>query len=426
MTEPIQLPLHKKIVQAWRTLPRKVKKIYKISMVVLVLAGYLVYSNIAKDSESSLQSKVSLPSAQDSNETGRAGESEMDYALKAGLKKSEEDLQLRAAKNNETYLPNTDNLDIDLTQEFVATNVIYPEEPEIEKEGKIDHKEPPRSRLDDTEFSTGRTASRNVQVDTSQRDRTFEDKVNAKLAIYQALQQSAMLVDTGGAMSVRIYPEPVANVTNVAGNGISNNQVENKIQNVSQNTLTAGDVVIVQLDNYLNSDDNGKFVRLTMLSPIEGPVIMGEYVRQGEFLNVSTSTISYNGVTKNFKGLLVKADGSMSSGISTDTNNHTLYRWGALVLSGALSGIGEVYLSGSDKVIRENGDIIQTNERGAKDIAIGIGKGIGDRTASIAEKEFDIPPTVIADPKEQAIYGVMLVQDAALDGFPLIDRNDVY
>lgn len=424
MSEPI--PFYKKFKQAWNTLPRKVKKIYKISFFVLLLVGYQVYSNIAKDTESSLQSKVSLPSAQESTDAGRVGADDMDYAMKAGLKKSEEELQQNAAKNNETYLPNTDNLDIELNNDVVATNVNSQDENKQEPKKIERNEEQTRSRLDDTEFSTGRNYRNEVKADTSQRDRTFEDKVNAKLAIYQALQQSAMVVDAGGEISVRTYPEPVSNEKGVADNLSGKGQVENNNPTVTQNTLTAGDVVIVQLDNYLNSDDNGKFVRLTMLSPIEGPIIMGEYVRQGEYLNVSTSTISYNGVTKNFKGLLVKADGTMSSGISTDTNNHTLYRWGALIFSGALTGIGEVYLAGSDKVIRENGDIIQTNERGAKDIAIGIGKGIGDRTASIAEKEFDIPPTVIADPKEQAIYGVMLVQDAPLDGFPLIDRNDVY
>jgi hypothetical protein len=418
-----KLAIHRQILKGWMSLPRKVKKVYKMTIASMILVGALIYSNMSSTPQSELQSQVSLPPAEASNSMEKKGEAgELDYALRASLKQSEEELQRNSMENNQTYLPNNDNLDLKIDDEIKLDKPARsePKSPSVEREKRSE-------AITDVDFSNGRGRDDRSQNNNVNRE-DFEAKVQARLSILQAIQQEAMKVDQGGEMAVRDYSKDLVIGSNgPSGVGGSDSLINrDNINSVKSNTLTAGDVVIVQLDNYLNSDDNGKYVRLTMLSPLEGPIIMGEYTRQGGYLNVTTSTISYNGVTKPFQGILVKADGKLQSGITTDTNYHTAYRWGALMLSGALTGIGELYLNSADRVIKENGDIYETSSRDGTDILVGVGKGIGDRTASIAEKEFDTPPTVIVDPKEQAIWGVMLVQDTVLDGFPLIDRKSLY
>jgi hypothetical protein len=418
-----KLAIHKQILKGWKSLPRKVKKVYKITIASMIFVGALIYSNVSSTPQSELQSRVSLPPAETSNSMDKQGDTgELDYALRAGLKQTEEELQRTSIDNNQTYLPNNDNLELTINDHIDFEN---PTKPEPKPESEVIEK--PEEAMSNVEFSNGRGRNDRSQVGNVDRE-AFEAKVNTRLSILQALQQAAIKVDQGGELAVRNYPVDLSVDGNasIGVNGSSAPVANQIISTIQPNTLTAGDVVIVQLDNYLNSDDNGKYVRLTMLSPLEGPIIMGEYTRQGGYLNVTTSTISFNGVTKPFKGILVTTDGKMQSGITTDTDYHTAYRWGALVLSGALTGIGELYLNSADRVIKENGDIYETSSRDGTDILVGIGKGIGDRTATIAEKEFDTPPTVIADPKEQAIWGVMLVQDTVLEGFPLIDRNSLY
>lgn len=424
------LPIHKKFKKAWNTLPRQSKTIYKITALIMIFVVLLIYNNMQSKPNSSLPSKVSLPSSNDNNKSETNNTNNLDHSMRTALKSSEEDLQKRSIEQNATYLPNTDNLELQTSSkiEVEPTKTVVKTSDKETSSNNVQSK----SQTDVSLGRTDRNNDKNVRVVQSEE---MKAKIQARLSIYQAIEQSAAQVDAGGELYVRTYDKSKETATSVnlgkTTGSVGQNATESTTNNGTdkKNALTAGDVVIVKLDNYLNSDDNGKFVRLTMLEPIEGPIIMGEYTRQGEYLSITTSTISYEGVSKPFKGILVTADERMSSGASTYTDNHTFYRWSMLIVSGALSGIGEVYLSGggnSDRVIKENGDIYETSNKGWEDIAVGVAKGIGDRTAAIAEKQFDIPPTVIVDPQAQSIWGVLVSQTTELEGFPLIDRSKVY
>ncbi|MDI5833304.1 hypothetical protein OCF84_20740 (plasmid) [Shewanella xiamenensis] len=418
----------KTMKKAWSTLPRSSKKIYKIVLGLICIFGYMVASNISSEKASSVQSKVSLPSSDDRERKQDSENTQLDYQMKSALKESEEQRQKDSLTNNVTYLPKMDNLELQPSSDII----VPPPKSDVDKsESKVVNKP---EVVSDTDFALGRNNDRQVSSVRRMQDEEVKSKIQTRLSIYQALEQGATVIDGGGELYVRKFESKKtddlkanSNIGNQASG--TSKPYEDSNQIASSNRLTRGDVVIVQIDNYLNSDDNGKFVRMTMLEPIEGPIITGEYTRQGEFLNITTSSISYKGITKPFKGIVVTADGRMSAGAATSSDNHSFYRWSMLVLSGALSGIGEVYLgsgAGTDKIIKENGDIYETSRPGYETIAIGVGKGIGDRTASIAEKEFETPPTVILDPKEQSIWGVYVSETVDLEGFPLIDRGRVY
>lgn len=415
------------IKKAWATLPKSTKTVYKLIGFLLCIFGYMVSSNISSESISSVESKVSLPSSDD-RDRKPAENVELGYQMETALKQSEVDRQRNSLANNATYLPKMDNLEIEPNSE-----IIIPEPAKEAEKENLPSDNSTAAEVSSTDFALGRNSgdSKGTRRLNDDEQRAIQQ---ARLSIYQALEQRSATIDSGGELYVRKVDNKKQDATITSKNSGQASSIvampnDNSILTESKNILTPGDVVIVQIDNYLNSDDNGKFVRMTMLEPIEGPIITGQYTRQGEYLNITTTTISYKSIIKPFKGIVVTADGRMSAGAVTSSDSHTLYRWSMLALSGALSGIGEVYLGsggGTDKIIKENGDIYETSRPGYETIAIGVGKGIGDRTASIAEKEFNIPPTVILDPKEQAIWGVYVSDTTDLEGFPLIDRSKVY
>ncbi|MBE8233451.1 MAG: hypothetical protein HAW67_06905 [Endozoicomonadaceae bacterium] len=420
----------KKMKAAWQSLPQKARGVYKLSLGVVIIGGYMIITNLNNE-PIKLPSAVRMP--QDTKNQ-RDGNSELDHELKVQRKRKEKQRKRDADKSGKSYIPDfavlesdTDqSIDLSLDDEYMGDPNSKTNSDASKGDGKQDRKLTAQEQID---FYRGGDSKRKPQVVPRTRDDdAFNQLVEQRVKVYQAIAQTTSVAVVPGSIVARSYPKETT--SEAVDKGTSNNNTNTDLGKVADltpsNVLTPGDVIAVQLDNYINTDESGSFVRMTMLSPIEGAIIMGEYAQNDGVLNITTSTLSYEGKVIGFPGIVVTADTKMRSGLSTDTDYHSIYRWSALILGGALQGIGEAYLNASDEVIVNGDTVIKTNKRDSKDLLFGVAKGVGDKFSSIVQNEFNTPPTVVLDPTEEAIYGIMVTDLVDLTGFPEIDRNEVY
>lgn len=404
-----------KLKKAWVSLPVKAKKIYKLTIAIFIISSFYLYSTFSGPPSETLLASANI--AKNVPETlAKDGAVEIDYQQKIDLNKQEESLAEESRSNGETYVPNFQTIDAKTGDEdgirldqSLPEEMPKPESTNVAPKSKERTRQPQELRGERSEEMT----------------RMIEARVGAYAQIISSTKESK-----GVGTFYTHYKAEVQNAaaeTLPVSDGTYLNASGERVMSPEVNQLTPGDVIMAKIDNYINSDKSSKFVRLTGLEgDLEGATIMASYERVEGVIIITTSTISKGGITRPMTGVVVSADGKMETGLSTDTDNHTLYRWSALVFSGALKGAGEFYLASSDEVITDNGNVIKVNERDPLDVVFGVAKGIGDATADIAKNEFNIPPTVIVDPEELSVVGIMLTQEASAPFFTRKIRDFVY
>jgi len=398
----------KGLKKAWMTLPIKAKKVYKLSAIVIFVGGYYIYS-LFVSSNAPMESSVTIAKNPPSMDSKDEDSQLIDYQQAQFLKQREAELAEETRESGQSYIPDFKALESETangTDFSVKKNEDKPKEP------------PPPEEAGARNFPRDdRTDRRAGEEERALREEERRQQVEARVAAYAnivAIVQAPKVAGTINFHDKRVAQPNSNQVLTENKNGV--NGVSNPI--VVANRLTVGDTLMAKIDNYINTDNSSKFVRLTLLEgELESGIVMGEFERVNGVITIVTKTLSKNGVTTPFPGVVVTADGRMETGITTDTDYHTIYRWSALVFSGALKGAGEMYLTASDEVITENGTVIKVNEKDPLDIVMGVAKGVGDVTADIAKKEFDIPPTVIVDPIDMPVVGIMLTGDAEAPWF---------
>ncbi len=418
----------KRLKQAWVTLPRRAKRVYLMSFGVIVLGGLGVAKMMSHDQSAleGIDAKAVLPKA--STKTSGGGDKKVSYSQKQSIQSQEEKRLEQSREENETYLPDMTKLEI----------AVEDDKPFFEEKSEP---EPPETPPDEPttleeQLEQEIASDKAKQSDAGKRmkEEEFKAAVQARLRIYSQVVGNTKGASSAGALVSRGIATGGKDAGVGPGNPAEDQRDDKNVEgSKAKRGYLPGDVVLAKLDNYVNTDESGKWMRLTLVDgPVEGARVMASYQRVGGVIVAETSTISWRDpITKQshtapFVGTLVTADSKMQEGISSDTNYHTVYRWGMLIFSGAMKGVGEVYLQGSDEVITDNGNIIKVNERGPKDIAFGVAKGVGDQLSAIAAREFDTPPTVIADPREIGILGIMMTSEVNYPWLPLISENDVY
>ncbi|GGB66052.1 hypothetical protein GCM10011607_28440 [Shewanella inventionis] len=407
--------------KAWMTLPVKAKKVYKLSAVVIGISGFYLYGLLTGESELGLSSSVSI-SKNPAAVAAKNGESQIDYQQAQLLAEKEAALAENTKEAGDSYLPDFKVLE-NASSEKIDFSIPKKEPEKPEQKPKAE-----------PEFEERRFPARQSQVNQNTEDakiRAEERKkaIEARISAYAGIVSVVQSPKAAGTL-VQHYKPVTTNATEVASAGgqVSSNQAGTAgTGSVVLNKLTTGDVLSAKVDNYINTDNSSKFVRLTLLEgELEGAIVMGEFERVEGVIVITTKTISKNGITTPFQGVVVTPDGRMETGLTTDTDYHTLYRWSALVFSGALKGAGEMYLTLTDEVITEYGTVTKVNEKDPMDIVMGVAKGVGDATADIAAEEFTIPPTVILDPMAMPVVGIMLTSDAEAPWFSSKIRDNVH
>ncbi|MCZ4337777.1 DotG/IcmE/VirB10 family protein [Shewanella colwelliana] len=414
----------KRLKQAWITLPRRAKRVYLMSIGVIVVGGVIVTKMMSPD-ESALEgiaAKANLPGVSTSGSSG--GETKVSYAQKRDIKTQEEQRLEQSRAENETYLPDMTKLSIAVEDDQPFFDSVPQEEPSDVLEDE------PSSLEEQLEVEIAEDKAKQSNNAARMREEEFKAAVQAKLSMYSQITSNSKMTKAGGMLVSRASTaanQVDGSVATGAPNAMGGSSASIDSSTNGKRGFLPGDVLLAKLDNYVNTDESGSWLRLTLIDgPMEGARVMANYQRVGGVIVAKTSTISWKNRTSPFVGTLVTGDSKMQEGISSDTDYHTFYRWGMLIFSGALKGVGEVYLAGSDEVITDNGNIIKVNERGPKDIAFGVAKGVGDQLATIAAREFDIPPTVIADPQEIGLLGIMVTSEVNYEWLPLISEDDVY
>lgn len=389
------------------TLPIKAKKVYKLSGAIVLIGGYYLYTLFAGP-EDTLSSTVSIGKNPPSVDASSVEGQQLDYEQAQYLKLKEAELAENKRESGQSYLPDFKALETETS----TGNDFLQKPPEIKPE------EPPADN------GNGRrnfpSEKDNTRAEESQKQQLRDEErklaIEARVAAYSNVVGMVKTPKIAGTLQQHYKPVEV-NKDQVTANA-AQNLANGSGKVMVANRLTVGDTVMAKIDNYVNSDNSSKFVRLTLLEgELESGIVMGEYERVNGVITIVTKTLSKNGVTTPFPGIVVTSGGRMETGLSTDTDYHTLYRWSALVFSGALKGAGEMYLTATDEVITDNGTVIKVNEKDPLDIVMGVDKGVGDVTADIALKEFAIPPTVIVDPIEMPVVGIMLTGDAEAPWF---------
>ncbi|QIR16519.1 DotG/IcmE/VirB10 family protein [Shewanella aestuarii] len=404
------------IKKAWMTLPVKAKKVYKLSAVVVGISAFYMYSMLTDESEMGINSTVSISKNPDATEVS-TDEAEIDYEQAQYLVEQEASIAENTKESGDTYLPNFKVLEQASGEPLdFSINKPQPQKEEVKPAPVVQ----PGERVFPTEDKSRNKKSDEQILREQERIEAIESRINAYASIVSIVQTPK----ASGSLVRHYKPIETASGTETGVIGpdgqiisVANGQTS-AAPTAVLNKLTTGDVVTAKIDNYINTDNSSKFVRLTLLEgELESAIVMGEFQRIDGVIVITTKTISKNGITTPFEGVVVSPDGRMETGLTTDTDYHTLYRWSALVFSGALKGAGEMYLTLTDEVITENGQVIKVNERDPLDIVMGVAKGVGDMTAEIAAQEFNIPPTVIVDPIEMPVVGIMLTSDAEAPWF---------
>lgn len=175
--------------------------------------------------------------------------------------------------------------------------------------------------------------------------------------------------------------------------------------------LKIGQVLYASLDQEMNSDLPVPANTATILTgPYKKSKVVGRFQRIGGFLRITFSKLIKEDSTElKINAYAVKPDAERSPALRSSINNHTIKRWGGLAAASFLEGFGNS-VSNSGVVEKENddGSIRKTYPEYSVTDQLWIASGkMGERAASIAEKNFYTPPTVIL--KRDQPIGILVI-----------------
>jgi type IV secretory pathway VirB10-like protein len=164
--------------------------------------------------------------------------------------------------------------------------------------------------------------------------------------------------------------------------------------------LEPGTVLYAVVDIGVNSDQEGTPVVAHVLSgPFEGATVMGGFKRSSERLVVQFNKIVAKGVQAEFSGYAVDPK-TQSPGVASSVDTHFLERWGGLVASSFISGLGSAVATGGTSIIYGGTTaptVSTTNHTLSDQMLMAAGK-VGDKASQQFANNFNIPPTVTLDP----------------------------
>lgn len=162
-------------------------------------------------------------------------------------------------------------------------------------------------------------------------------------------------------------------------------------------TVYAGETFRAILKNEVNTDNGNEVIATLLQGPYKGATLIGS-------VNKTNNNIQFNFTRLLQKGKLdipvtatARQIGTNSSGMADTINKHYIKRYSALVISSALSGVGEAYeqTAGSSATI-EGATVVATSSEPSSDRIVGNAVGeLGDELSDEIKRQQNTPTTYI-------------------------------
>jgi type IV secretory pathway VirB10-like protein len=172
--------------------------------------------------------------------------------------------------------------------------------------------------------------------------------------------------------------------------------------------LKPGDVLYAVEDMKLNSDSPGPAEATVVTGPYKGSKALGGFSREGGRMVVKFTTLTTPaGMTYHIKGYAVDPK-TNSTAVRSDVDHHYLARWGGLIASSFLTGLGRAVAMGGSTTITSNGGTVTTHpELDLNKQLIVAGGQVGEAAGRELHKGFNRPPTVTLDAGED--LGILVI-----------------
>jgi intracellular multiplication protein IcmE len=162
----------------------------------------------------------------------------------------------------------------------------------------------------------------------------------------------------------------------------------------------AGDIIFAVVETSVNSDQPGPVLAKIVSGPLAGSKVLGSFQRQEKMLFLEFSVLSVPDIPSSISMNAVAVDPETArTAVRTGVNNRYLIRYGTLIASAFLEGMGDAILTslGTPNLTDDSGTIIasQVTATGRDQLIVGLGK-VGQRIGQEIDQS-DIPPLVTLD-----------------------------
>lgn len=178
----------------------------------------------------------------------------------------------------------------------------------------------------------------------------------------------------------------------------------------------AGDVAFAVVETSVNSDQPGPVMARIVNGPLKGAKLLGSFERQQKKLMLSFNVLSIPDLPQSIGINAIAIDPETArTALATGVDNHYLTKYGTLIASSFLEGMGlavETSL-GTPELTNENGAIVASQlQASSKDqLIVGLGK-VGQRIAQEIDQS-DIQPTVTID--SGTGIGLLMMSDLRIE-----------
>lgn len=245
------------------------------------------------------------------------------------------------------------------------------------------------------------------------------------------------LVASRGVPSFRIkdkeafktYVEPTVE-TSPENDAIGGNNDNSKPQVVNNEIqIPTGSMINAKLESDINSDyggtvratiQGGKLHGSSLYGTFSVPFIANVHLPRDK-VGIRFDRLVHNRETFSIEAIGLDAE-SLNDFVGGKVNNHYVLRWGGLVGSTFLKGLGEAASYGTDEAIEGSDNVIKNPIKGTSNqLKVAFGE-MGSELSQIARDQFTRPPTVTIDKNSSrgASFPVVFMQEVVDPKLPML------
>jgi hypothetical protein len=179
--------------------------------------------------------------------------------------------------------------------------------------------------------------------------------------------------------------------------------------------IAPGDTLFAQMDTHLNSDVPSPVVATVAAGPLKGARAFGEFGLSGDQMRITFSRLALKGGGE----LKIEAFGvdpyTSKPSVRSTADHHHLSRWGGLIASSFIEGLGGA-VSGRSARVYVGGDAVIEDKYGKtmRDSLFEAAGKAGERAAKAAERGFGRPPTV--EVRAGEAVGILIITVSGKEG----------
>ena len=190
---------------------------------------------------------------------------------------------------------------------------------------------------------------------------------------------------------------------------------------IGYKALMPGDKLLVRLGENVNSDYPSKITFIVTSGTLEGALIMGDYSASGDRPVINLSSITWNGKSSGFKGVITDPFKNQNY-VEGDVDYHSFSRWSLLAVSLLTQGYSDALANSGSSTTTVGGISTTTKPKYTQDeLLIQSAGALANKGADIAGSYFDTPPTVTV--KENTIFGILVTEPMLEDWLPNIVKG---